>query len=53
MSNFKWQKNPKSHFLIISANIPAQPDWIFQRPYLTMDFVVDSEEPIDPVSNDL
>ncbi|KAK2144922.1 hypothetical protein LSH36_719g00006 [Paralvinella palmiformis] len=30
-----------------NMNLPAQPDWIFSRPYLTMDFVHDAEPP-DP-----
>ena len=29
----------------ISVPIPEQPDWLFQRPMLTMDFVPDSEPP--------
>ena len=33
------------HFVV---NLPMQPDWIFQRPYLSMDFVHDVEPP-DPV----
>ncbi|XP_064628663.1 gamma-tubulin complex component 2-like isoform X2 [Lineus longissimus] len=30
-----------------NVNIPVQPDWIFLRPYLTMDFVTENDEPID------
>ena len=29
----------------VAVNIPEQPDWLFQRPMLTMDFVPDTEPP--------
>ncbi len=31
-------------------NIPVQPDWMFHRPFLTMDFVRDNDPPdLDPL----
>ena len=36
-------------FVQSSVNIPVQPDWLFQRSSLTMDFVFDAE-PSDAVS---
>lgn len=30
-----------------NVNLPAQPDWIFNRPYLTMDFVLGGDDPQD------
>merc|ERR1712168_433915 len=39
-NNSNFQKVPKSK----NANVPDQPDWMFNRKYLTMDFVNDSEE---------
>ena len=37
-----------SNQIYFPVNIPVQPDWIFQRPNLTMDFVIDNQ-PQDPV----
>ncbi|CAH1800217.1 unnamed protein product [Owenia fusiformis] len=37
-------KEPKPKNL----NIPVQPDWLFRRPYLTMDFVFENDEMLDP-----
>ncbi|CAG2247110.1 GCP2 [Mytilus edulis] len=30
-----------------NVNIPPQPEWLFQRPSLTLDFIVGVDEPID------
>ena len=32
-------------YIIVAVNIPEQPDWLFQRPMLTMDFVPDTGPP--------
>lgn len=37
-------------FLPCAVNIPQQPDWLFQRPYLTLDFIVPSEMTTNAVS---
>jgi len=34
----------------IAASVPVQPDWLFNRPSLTMDFVTDTAQCHDPVS---
>lgn len=33
-----------------TVNIPVQPDWLFQRPTLTMDFMVGVDGPTDQVT---
>jgi len=37
--------------LVAAVSLPVQPDWLFNRPSLTMDFVSDTTQPPDPVSN--
>ncbi|KAI8740927.1 gamma-tubulin complex component 2, partial [Biomphalaria glabrata] len=34
-----------------NTNIPQQPDWVFKRPYLTLDFVTDSDFPQENVES--
>jgi len=34
----------------VAVTVPVQPDWLFSRPSLTMDFVTDATQPHDPVS---
>ena len=36
--------------VLFTVNVPHQPDWLFERPYLTLDFVVGVDEPTDTVS---
>lgn len=37
--------------ITVSVNIPLQPEWLFQRPSLTLDFIVGVDGPTDHVSD--
>lgn len=37
--------------MFVSVNVPHQPDWLFHRSALTLDFIVGVDGPTDTVSD--